>query len=115
MSSRLAATREQLSYQGVSLGIMALIASAALVIASNATRHGAARRMHVTAGVASNHIFVEARDNGTGPTAHVQQGIGLVGVLRDGLTVNTDANGWCTVSGLLPLSSALTAQRYARH
>ncbi len=38
MSSRLAATREQLSYQGVSLGMMALIASAALVIASNATR-----------------------------------------------------------------------------
>ena len=84
-------------------------------LASNATRHGGARRMHVTAGMVSHHIFVEARDNGTGPTAHVQQGVGLVGVLRDGLTVNTDANGWCTVSGLLPLAAAVSAQRYAQH
>ncbi len=84
-------------------------------LASNATRHGGARRMHVTAGVASNHIFVEARDNGTGPTAQVQQGVGLAGVLRDGLTFTTDANGWCTVSGLLPLATAGSAQRYAQH
>lgn len=84
-------------------------------LASNATRHGGARRMHVTAELASNQIFVEARDTGTGTTAHVQQGVGFVGVLRDGLTINTDANGWCTVSGLLPLAAAVSAQRYAQH
>ncbi len=37
MSTDFAATREQLSYQGISLGIMAMLASAALVFANNAT------------------------------------------------------------------------------
>ena len=84
-------------------------------LASNATRHGGVRRMHLTARLAFTHISVEARDNGSGPKAHVQQGVGLVSVLQDGLTVKTDANGWCVVSGLLPLSSAVSAQRYAQH
>lgn len=84
-------------------------------LASNATRHGGVRRMHLTARLAFTHISVEARDNGNGPKAHVQQGVGLVAVLRDGRTVKTDAHGWCVVSGLLPLSSAVSAQRYAQH
>ena len=38
MSGDFAATRERLPYQGFSLGLMALVASAALVVANGATR-----------------------------------------------------------------------------
>ncbi|MDP1613185.1 MAG: electron transport complex subunit RsxG [Sulfuritalea sp.] len=42
MSLDFAATRERLPYQGISLGIMALLASAALVFANHATREAIA-------------------------------------------------------------------------
>lgn len=76
MTTDFAATRERLSYQGISLGVMALLASAALVFANHATREAiaaaAARDLQVSLaqvlppGFADNDMLADTLQVGAG-------------------------------------------------
>lgn len=73
-------------------------------LASNASRHGAARQMQLTITPDENGIWVVARDDGKGPELPVTLGMGLDDAQERTSQIEMDADGWCKVTAHLSLS-----------
>ena len=67
-------------------------------LASNASRHGAARRLQLMIAPEKNGIRVVARDDGRGPELPVTMGMGLSDAQTRTSKIVIDADGWCVVT-----------------
>ena len=67
-------------------------------LASNASRHGAARQLQLMITPEKNGIRVIARDDGRGPELPVTMGMGLSDAQTRTSKIVIDADGWCVVT-----------------
>ncbi len=67
-------------------------------LASNASRHGAARQVQLMIAPEKNGIRVVARDDGRGPELPVTMGMGLSDAQTRTSKIVIDADGWCVVT-----------------
>ena len=71
-------------------------------LASNASRHGSAREVHLEISLTDSHLRVQSRDDGTGPLDPVSPGIGLGSLSAGRLSIAIDPDGRCCVTALIP-------------
>ena len=71
-------------------------------LASNASRHGGAREVHLEISLTGSHLRVQSRDDGTGPANPVAPGIGLGSLSAGSLSIAIDPEGRCCVTALIP-------------
>lgn len=69
-------------------------------LASNAARHGGARRLDVDIAITDGELVIVARDDGCGPNEPVVPGSGLGSVGERGTAweLGVDPDGWCRVT-----------------
>ena len=67
-------------------------------LASNASRHGAARQMQLTITPDKDGVLVVARDDGRGPELPVTMGMGLSDAQTRTSKMVMDTDGWCVVT-----------------
>ncbi|HEV8024721.1 MAG TPA: hypothetical protein VGP37_07540, partial [Candidatus Nanopelagicales bacterium] len=70
-------------------------------LASNASRHGGAKEVHLEISLSDSHLHILARDNGSGPTTQMQPGIGLGTMDPSGPSIYIDPDGWCCVPAVI--------------
>jgi signal transduction histidine kinase len=70
-------------------------------LASNASRHGGAKEVHLEISLSRSHLHILARDNGSGPTLPMQPGIGLGAIDPSHPSIYIDPDGWCCVTAAI--------------
>lgn len=72
-------------------------------LVSNASRHGSARRIHITLSASESHIDVVARNDGHGPAGPVTLGAGLSEGNISEVSITVDSDDWCVVAARFSL------------
>jgi len=101
-------------------GVLRELETTVAELASNASRHGAARHLEFSIALTAHHIRLIARDDGRGPSFPIGQGLGLGelglgGLMGQSPVITVDPDGWCSVTRTLRRPAAgqphNTAQR----